>query len=111
MNKFIRILLVLSLIALGVMFFIYRNSKLDYEKEISELKEARKEELKAVRDSAFVQIESIVNRSRTTYDSLLTINQEIKYVPYEKLRYVDRTIDDALDVIADYNYSKTRQKN
>lgn len=83
--------------------YIYHQSEIDkLETELFELQEHEKEELRRVRDSAFAEIDTLIIRSDRKFDSILNIPPSVKYIPYEKPVYPDRTLDDALDVHADY---------
>lgn len=107
------------LIAFGVLvavivaqFFIYKSQKSFLEQENLELQQEKKEEIKKVRDSAFVKINDLTIDSQNKFDSILKISQKIKYIPYEKLIYPDRNLNDALDVISDYRYYEApKRKN
>lgn len=91
-------------------YFVFKNKVSSLENENADLKEEKKNELKRVRDSATVRIDTLISRSNRSFDSILKQNVEIKYVPYEKLVYPNRTLDDALDVISKYRYNERAEK-
>lgn len=105
-NKILQIALIVTVIALAVLYFIHRSTVLDLETELSDLKEEKKEQLKAVRDSAFVAIDILVIDSRKSIDSLLLINQTVKYVPYIKYKYRNIEYDSAFSIIKKTKYEQ-----
>ncbi len=105
-NKVYKVIVLLLLISVGVLFFYSNNRINKLKKENIELKEAKKIELRKVRDSAFVKIDSIVSSSSKKFDSILNIPPTIKWRKYEKPIYINRSLDDALDVISGYKYNK-----
>ncbi len=109
-TKTILILFSILIIIIGGQYFLYKSRNADKDQEILDLQEEKKTELKMVRDSAFFKIEELTINSQITFDSILEISQEIKYIPYEKLIYADRNLDDALDIISDYKYNKTAKE-
>ena len=105
-SKIYKIIAVLLLILL-VSLFLYSNFKIQkLQSENIELKESKRKELIRVRDSAFVKVDSIISLSSKKFDSILSIPPTIKWQKYEKLNYTDRSLDDALDVISNYEYNK-----
>lgn len=109
-NKTILIVFGILILAIVGQFFLYKNQKSFLEQENLDLKEEKKVEIKKVRDSAFAKIEEITISSKETFDSILNISQKIKYIPYEKLIYADRNLDDALDIISNYRYNETPKR-
>jgi hypothetical protein len=104
-NKIILIVGAILLAVIVVQYFIFKNQQSFLEQQNLDLIEGKKNELKKVRDSAFVHIEKLTISSKEKFDSILEINQEIKYIPYEKLIYFDRSLDDALDILSGYKYN------
>lgn len=81
-------------------YFKHENNRLLLEN--ADLKEEKKVELKRVRDSAFVRIETLTQKSNERFDSILNIPPTIKWRKYEKPVYIDRTLDDALRIHSKY---------
>jgi hypothetical protein len=104
-NKIILIVGAILLAVIVVQYFIFKNQQSFLEQQNLDLQEERKTEIKMVRDSAFVKIKELTISSQEKFDSILEINQEIKYIPYEKLIYFDRSLDDALDILSGYKYN------
>lgn len=106
MNKINPYIIIVLLIALVGLFFFYKNEVNDLNNEIFDLKEEKKSELKAVRDSAQVAIDDRIEKSTKSFDSLFSLKNKIKYIPYEKFIYADRGLDEALNIIEFYSYNK-----
>ena len=83
----------------------YYNNTLVIQ-ENSDLKQDKKDDLRKVRDSAFAEINTLTITSKKEVDSLVKLSQEIRYIPYEKLIYDNRSLDDALDILNEYKYEK-----
>jgi len=98
------------LVSLGGMYFYFSNKMSFLESENADLKEEKKNELKRVRDSIITRNDTLVVHSRRDFDSILRSNVQIKYIPYEKLIYSNRSLDDALDVISKYRYNEGAKK-
>ena len=109
-TKTILIIIGILIIIIGGQYFLYKSQNADKDQEILDLIEDKKVELKKVRDSAFFKIKELTINSQITFDSILEISQKIKYIPYEKLIYADRNLDDALDIISDYQYNGTSKR-
>ena len=101
MNKNIVIVVLMAIIGVFVYFTFFTND--------DTLDLIEQEKLKAIqeRDKAFKVRDSLTSANVKITDSLRKEEQNIKYVPYEKLIYADRTIDDALDILSNYTYSRT----
>ena len=101
MNKNIVIVVLMAIIGVFVYFTFFTND--------DTLDLIEQEKLKAIqeRDKAFKVRDSLTSANIKITDSLRKEEQNIKYVPYEKLIYADRTIDDALDILSNYTYSRT----
>lgn len=77
-----------------------------YVIDITDLKLEKTTEVKRVRDSATTKINTLVFDSQLKFDSLIYLNGKLKYRRYEKPIYIDRNLDDALDVLNKYRYNK-----
>lgn len=109
-TKTILIIIGTLIIIIVAQFFYFKIKTSDLEQENLDLVEDKKDELKQVRDSAFWKITQLTIKSQITFDSILDISQEIKYIPYEKFIYADRNLDDALDIISNYKYNETPKR-
>ena len=109
-TKTILIIIGILIIVIVGQYFYFKVKTSDLEQENLDLVEEKKVELKQVRDSAFVKIEELTINSQIAFDSILEISQKIKYVPYEKFIYADRNLDDALDIISNYQYNETPKR-
>ena len=98
----------LTIIIAQYFFFKYQNNIL--KNENLELIKEKKEAVKKIRDSAFSKINEITVTSKKRIDSIINIPPTIKWYPYEKPVFTNRSIDDALDVITRYNYN-TKEAN
>jgi len=99
-------LYVILLILVSVIGFLIYNafqSRAAIEAALKE-KQDEKEEIQRVRDSASHARDRQISDFEYTFDSLVKNNKKIIYVPYEKLKYIDRTLDDAVDVLNSTKY-------
>lgn len=91
---------------------IFRTELRDLRDEKMDLLSEQKETIKKVRDAATARIDTLTTKSQKRFDSILRIPAKIKYIPYEKPIYINRTLDDALDVHAKYKAEQDpRKKN
>ncbi len=105
--KYITFILLILLAIVAVYFKILTNN---LTKENNFLKNEKKEEVRRIRDSAFLRVDEITRLSNKKFDSILNIPPTIKWKKYEKLIYTNRSLDDALDVISDYKYDRGTKK-
>lgn len=82
----------------------YKNRE-DRDKALRE-KQEEKEEVIRIRDSAKIARNLQIDIFERNLDSLLEVNKKIIYVPYEKLKYPDRTLDDAIFILNSTKYEK-----
>jgi uncharacterized membrane protein YhiD involved in acid resistance len=91
-------IIALCLIAIGQFVFYKINSKdateveLEYQEKIKAIEQIAREE-------ASDEIKEITKEMNDTIQYYLKKNSQIKYKPYEKLIYVDRTRDTAIHVL------------
>lgn len=104
--KNITIILILVVIALSVFLFfqIKENRELKLAKAFE-----KKELVRIIRDSITDSFSETVGKYKDSLDLLKFQKQEIQYVKYEKKIYVDRTFYDALLILSDYEYDKSRK--
>lgn len=111
MNTKTSIYIVISLILFIVFQYFHFNMKIKNLSQLNiEIKEEKLEEIRKVRDSAINKIENITYESNKRFDSILAIPPKIKWKKYEKPIYIDRTLDDALDIISKYEYDSGTKK-
>lgn len=105
-NKLILGGFILMAIALGFSVFLYLLEKSAREDAENKFAEEKKVALRKQADSLNLEfdVKSVEFEEKIT--ELSTREQEIKYIPYEKLRYIDRNVDAALDTISNYNYKE-----
>lgn len=100
---FVYIIIALLLINIGQFIFYkkYIKDKFDIEEKYQKLilQEKQKERNKAYLKSSEI-IDSLINK----IDILYNENKKTKYVPYIKIKYIDRTIDDAVKIIDSSKY-------
>lgn len=103
---------IITILILSIVFqHIYFNIKTkNLNKLNNKLKKEKLEEVKRVRDSAIYKIEKITITSKKRFDSILSIPPKIKWKKYERPIYIDRTLDDALDIISEYKYNSGTKK-
>jgi hypothetical protein len=77
--------------------------------EIDRLIEEKKTELKSIRDSAQLAIKKEVKEGQKRFDSIINIPPRIQYIRYEEKIYVNRSLDDALRVHAEYKRSREQR--
>jgi uncharacterized membrane protein len=92
------IMLALILVIIGQFIFNKINNKDAVEVEL-EYQEKIKDIEKVVRQEASDEIKEITKEMNDTIQYYLKKNSQIKYKPYEKLIYVDRTRDSAIHVL------------
>lgn len=105
-NKILIALFSILVIGIVAQYFFYKNEVSFLEQENLDLIEEKKDDLKKVRDSAFVKINEITIKSQNRFDSIANIPPTIKWYPYEKPVFTNRTLDIALDSIANYKYNR-----
>lgn len=98
------IIIALLVLLIG-QYFYYRHQNSKLSDTITELREEQKRELKRARDSAYLKIETITKVSKKSFDSILAIPPTIKYVKYEKPYFINRSLDDALQLLSNYRYN------
>lgn len=65
-----------------------------------------KERVIRIRDSARIARDKQIADFEWDFDSLSKANKKIIYIPYEKLKYVDRTLNDAINILDSTNYER-----
>lgn len=109
-NKLILSGFIILLLTVGVFAFLYYDtnskleeaqiqSKLDKKKALEELEKQYEEAIKLL-NSEFLKL----------HEEYSNQEDNVKYIPYEKLLYVDRDVDTALDIIANYNFNSGADK-
>jgi len=98
----LHIILIIIIIG-GFIYFKNKTSDLEYKLRENDIK--HKKELQAVRDSTHLEIEKITTNYKTKFDSIANAPYKIKYIRYEKPVYIDRTFDDAINIITSYRYN------
>lgn len=99
-NKLIITGFVLLLIALGVFIFLYNTEKKNRLSEEDKYAQEKKESLRKLSDSLNNSFEKKIVQFQSEIKYLSNLEQKIKYIPYEKDVYPNRTLDDALNVHA-----------
>ena len=103
---------IVVLIALIIGIVIYGKMMFSrYEKDLNNLREEKKIELKEEKKKIIIERDSLIQLKIIKYDSLLKAKQTIKYVPYEKPVYINRTLNDAINILSNYSYQRTKTKN
>lgn len=105
-NKLIIGGFIILAVALGIVVFLYLLEKSAREDAENKFAEEKKVALREQADS--LNLEFVVKslEFENKIIELSTREQEIKYIPYEKLRYIDRNVDAALDTIANYRFNQ-----
>jgi len=104
------IILIIAVIIMGVIIKINLDDsteqKLDFLKEKKELK-------KVERDNYIKELEDVTEDYNKKIDSILEENSKIKYSPYvyEKIIYVNRSLDTALNRLPRARQRFLQQKN
>lgn len=105
-NKITIFVFTALLILLGVFAFLYffeKNNRIDAENKFSKEK---KEYLRKLSDSLNKTFILKTSDFEIEIDSLINLEKKIKYIPYEKTIYIDRTLDEALDVFSKHSANK-----
>jgi len=111
-NKLIITGFTILLIILGVFVFLYNTEKKDRLSAENKYAEEKKEALRKLSDSLNDTFEVKTNEFLLEINYLSNLEQKIKYIPYEKDVYPNRTLDDALDVHSKRKAnSKSRKKD
>jgi hypothetical protein len=95
-NKLILAGFVLLSITIGVFAFLYFTEKSARLSAEDKYAEEKKEALRNQADILHVEFETITNDLQSEIHYLSNLEQEIRYVPYEKAIYIDRSLDDAI---------------
>ena len=103
-NKLYLILFILVAI-IGFLIFNGYRSRAERDAALKE-KQEEKEEVIRIRDSATKSRDMQISDFEYIFDSLVNTNKKIIYVPYEKLKYIDRTLDDAINILDSTNYEQ-----
>lgn len=103
LNKTINLIL---LIALGVFVFLYFNEKFNSENLEDKYLQEKKEDLRKQAEKLNLSFKEKTNSLQFKIDSLKKIERDIRYIPYEKPIYIDRTLDDALRVFSEHPANK-----
>jgi uncharacterized membrane protein len=106
-NKIYSFIIIVLLIALGIFVFLYRQEHADRLSEANKYANEKKKALREERDKRIFQVDSLTQVLDRTIQDLRYEEQNIKYKPYEKLRYTDRNVDAALDTISKYNFNSS----
>lgn len=101
------IILLVACIALGAVIY-FKNNQIEEcrQKEIV----IKNEKLNKVRDSIINIYQLTLDKYQKEVDSLKTVSKKVIYVPYEKKYYINRDVDTALDIIADYKYDTSSKR-
>ena len=100
------VILILS-VFLILLYFLFRYQTKDLKRELIKYKLTLKDSLVKEKERLFISYQR-------EYDSLLLIKNKTIYVPYKKYVYMDRSLDEALDVFAaqiNKGYTRTTKKN
>mgnify|MGYP003637504649 CR=1 FL=1 len=104
-DKLISIRIIVLLVGLGVFIFLYFNEKSERLLQESKFLKEHQKELRELRYKHLSSIDSISKVLKNTYIELTIEQNNIKYKPYEKFRYIDRNVDAALDTISKYHFN------
>lgn len=99
-----KIVTAILLISSGVFAFMYFTTDSKLENELSKGLDQKVKDLKREAELKDNQMVTIITNFNTRIQDLSDRADNIKYVPYEKLLYVDRDVNTAMDVISSYNY-------
>ena len=111
-SKLITLTYIILLAALGVFIFLYLQEKSERLDAESRFAEEKKLALRNERELNQDKLDSLTVLLQFTAEALREEELNIKYRPYEKLLYTDRTVDAALDTIAVYKFdSRTKTKS
>lgn len=105
-NKLILVGFTILAAALCVSIFLFLKEKSARELADSKYAEEKKEALRQLTDSLNSVFDGKVVEFQMEIEELSNQEQQINYIPYEKLRYVDRNVDTALDTISNYTYKE-----
>ena len=99
-------LYLILLIALGVFVFLYFAEKSERLSAEDKYAEEKKEALRNLSDSLNIEFNNKTEVFKTEIKYLSNLEKDIKYIPYEKTIYIDRSLDEALDVFSKHSANK-----
>lgn len=97
--KYTTIILFISIIGLLIHYFSIQN-------ELYELKVKNTVDI----DKIQKQKDSVISDYQHKFDSIIKIPPKIKWKKYEKSIYIDRSLDDALSIHAEYKSNTISKK-
>ena len=101
----------LLFIALSYYTIKFYLSSIYQENEKNKIIKERDDEYSRIRDSSLVENKKSLEFLIEENDSLIIkLKQKPKFIPYEKAIYVNRNLNDALDVHSRYKYNKRAAK-
>lgn len=111
-DKIILIGLTTLLISLGVFVFLYLNEKSARIEAENRSDNNEKEYLRSLRDSLQNMFEYKILEFQIEVKKISKLEEEIKYIPYEKVVYPDRNLDDALIILSEHkNNTSSKREN
>lgn len=111
MIDFRKTIILVLLIALGVFIFLYFTEKSDRLAAENKYAEEKKQALRELSDSLNIEFTNKAQKFQNEINYLSNLEQDIKYVPYEKIIYTDRSFDEALDVFANHPANRRTTNN
>ncbi len=95
---------ILLIIGISVIGWLWYSDNSDFKEQITDIKK-KQDSTSLIIQKDYKVRDSIILAERKSNDSLKNRVDKIQYIPYEKHTYIDRSIDDALDVLSEYQYN------
>lgn len=97
---------IVLLIAIGAIILYFWLKMTSLTKELYDFKIKEKEKLSKVKDSLIYNYSIQLDISKNKFDSVLNLPPTIKWKKYEVPTYINRTLDDALNVHTEYKTNR-----
>lgn len=109
-NKKNKIIYILLLVTIGVFAFLYFTEKKDRQTAEEAFLLEKKEALRILSEKLNKEFGTKTNQFKNEIEILKTQEKQIQYVPYTKTIYIDRTLDEALDVFSNHSANRKTEK-
>ena len=103
-NKAILIGLTVLISAIIILLILWLKTVRDLELKAVEVAKEKIEFFEQEKVKKEILLDSLKSEFSKKIEQISNQEQKIKYVPYEKTKYIDRDVDAALDSISKYRY-------
>lgn len=99
------VIIILSILVICLSYSWVTND-IQFKQQLKLIKKENDSILK-VKDLQIKQRDTVISEAIKENESLMAKSEKIRYVKYEKFTYVNRSIDDALDVFSNHPINTT----